>query len=176
MKIYTIGIDQGLANLGISVLESSINSNKVIAHKLIKTPSANELQDRLLKIYKEIEELYTELDLPISCIFFERLFFNPKSLGVQNRSADMMKTNMATGIILLFAANKGIPVYPNGMPPTTVKKEITGSGKASKDDVKEVVLKLNGVREKISDHETDSIAINLAGVKKVGLEKLNIFA
>lgn len=58
------------------------------------------------------------------------------------------------------------------IPPTTVKKQVTGNGKADKEDVEKAVrklLKLHGNTRFATDDESDACAVCLAYLMKEGL-------
>ena len=68
------------------------------------------------------------------------------------------------GVIKLAAYQIGIPITE--VPQGTVKKNITGNGRSSKDEVKAAVNKLYGINVSSPD-EADTIAIGLAGLEKI---------
>ena len=169
--IYGLGVDQGYANLGCSILKYSIKEDIFIIEKFktIKTPSSNDMNKRLLKIYNSIKEIILDYPNSINIAGCERLFHNnpmtTKNNFGRNKSASIMKTNMATGVVYLLTAELNIPI--NDYAPTTVKKKVTGNGRANKDDVNLAVtnIALNQNIEFKTEHEADSVAIGITAIK-----------
>ncbi len=165
MNIIACGIDQGLANLGYSIVEIHINEHnieenlQILKSGTFKTSSEEELGKRLLNIHTMITELNSNYNTNI--IGSETLFFNPKQKTGRNKSASIMVTNMVSGIIFLIAGQKG--TYSKGFTPGTVKKYVAGSGRATKDEVIEAVSQIcknQGIIPK-TEHEADAIAIGI---------------
>lgn len=57
----------------------------------------------------------------------------------------------------------------NGLAQTSIKKELTGNGKALKEDVERVVKQVLNLEEDLNDDEIDALAVILAYLKKDGL-------
>lgn len=68
------------------------------------------------------------------------------------------------GILKLAADQLSVKIVD--VAPQTVKKHITGNGRASKDDVRNAVNRMYGLSLKSAD-ESDAIAIGLAGLVKI---------
>ena len=105
----------------------------------------------------------------------ERLFVNSgrnsKGDKIRNKSSAIVRTNMSTGVIYLLASKYNIGI--KDFPPTTVKKQMTGSGKADKEEIIKVVEDLmskQGLTVK-TNHESDAIAIGITGISSY-IEKL----
>lgn len=173
-KIVSLGVDQGYANLGYSVVEYDIITEEIYVKKFgtITTSSKEELNKRFLKIYNLIKEVILETS-EISLIGCEKLFHNkPMNIkdksnpfATRNKSASIMKANMVTGILFLISAQTNH--YIKEFAPTSVKKYITGNGRAKKDELetalKEIIDK-QGIKIK-TDHESDSIGIAITVIK-----------
>jgi len=171
-KITAIGIDQGYANMGYCIVTFDLNQNKyeILESGTKTTDSDLDMSKRLGFIYlflKEILTKYPELNL-VGC---ERLFHN-KPMGKsnffqqRNKSASIMKTNMVTGVIYLVSGEFDLRV--SDFPPTTIKKQLTGSGKANKEDVEKAVYEVamnQGIEIK-TDHEADAIAIGITTINE----------
>lgn len=167
-SIIGIGIDQGIANCGFSVIELTENNEPIVLKSgIIETPSSITLPERMTLLYSLLAELVTTYQpIIIGC---ERLFFNPPRKSAQgdgkkgrNKSASIITTNMATGIIHLIAGQK--QVLLQDFVPGTVKKYVAGSGRANKEDVIAAVIHLLG-REDVKEHEADATAIGITAVR-----------
>lgn len=171
--MIALGIDQGYANLGYSVVEDDGEHCHLLLSGTIKTKSDDKFENRLATIYEFIKKILDSYN--IGAIGIERLFYNApmsnENNKFRNKSASIMKTNMATGIIFLLAGQYQIEI--RDFPPVSVKKEIAGSGKAIKQDVIDAVKEF-AEREGFvikTDHQADSIAIALTLLKKIKKEK-----
>lgn len=163
MNELYLGIDQGYANLGYSILDKDFN---IIEKGNIKTDSKKTLQERLEIIYNQIEKIlikYPEVK-KAAC---EILFTNKKLVGGRNKSSSMMKTNMASGVIFLACQKHEVTMYEYS--PLTVKKQLTGNGKADKKEVEEATKQLTNCDTFKVDHESDATAIAITLIKKEGL-------
>lgn len=174
-NIIALGIDQGYANLGYAIVKYNIHTNKysVLLSGTVKTNSKDEIQDRLFVIYKKIQSLLDsyEVDL-MGC---ERLFVNSDREASgnkrRNKSVSIVRTNMSTGVIYLLSSQYNVKM--NDFPPTTVKKQLTGNGRADKEDIIQVVEDLmtkQGLKVK-TNHESDAIAIGITTISSY-IEKL----
>lgn len=174
-ELTVLGIDQGYANLGYAVITFNLDVNKVTLKKsgTITTPSSLEMNKRLVLIYNFIKSIIC--DYPeISIAGCEKLFHNKpmnedngkKNFFKQrNKSASIMKTNMASGVIYLLCGEYDIDIFDYA--PTTVKKCLTGSGKANKEMIEEILEDFTASQgiELETNHQSDAIAIALTIIK-----------
>ena len=117
--IISIGIDQGIASCGYSVVKLTDDDIEILVSGTIKTPSKDTFGKRLNSIYQKILSLAT--DYKANIIGCEKLFFNPQMKGTnRNKSASMMHTNMATAVLHLISDDTKIPIVD--FVPGTVKK------------------------------------------------------
>lgn len=165
-SIIGVGIDQGIANCGYSIVKlHEDDSLSLLKSGSIVTSSNMPLPDRIALLYRLLIGL-VDVYQP-SVIGCEKLFFNPKQKQLnysRNKSASIVSTNMATGILYLIAGQKQISLYE--FVPTTIKKYVTGSGKATKEDVESAMLNIFPHQLNIKNsHEADAIAIGVTAVK-----------
>lgn len=167
-NIIALGIDQGYANLGYALVKYNIHTNKynVLSYGTITTNSKDEIQDRLLVIFNKLKDIIIKNNIDMmSC---ERLFVNGDRQASgnkrRNKSVSIVRTNMSTGIIYLLSSMYGIEI--KDFPPTTVKKQLTGNGRADKEEIIKVVEDLmtkQGLKVK-TNHESDAIAIAITAI------------
>lgn len=145
-----MGIDPGLTRCGIGVIsQKSARDLTLIDVGVILTPVDAPLEERLLGIEREIE-MWIERTNP-DVVAVERVF-------AQHNVRTVMGTGQAAGIALLIAARRGIPVAMHT--PSEVKAAVTGSGRAGKVQVAEMVkriLKLEVIPKPVD--ATDSLAL-----------------
>lgn len=145
-----MGIDPGLTRCGVGVIsQKSARELTLIDVGVILTPVDAPLEERLLGIEREIE-LWIERNNP-DVVAVERVF-------AQHNVRTVMGTGQAAGIALLVAARRGIPVAMHT--PSEVKAAVTGSGRAGKIQVAEMVkriLNLEVIPKPVD--ATDSLAL-----------------
>lgn len=149
MKI--LGIDPGYGITGCTVMEYVGNKFNLLYADAIKTKPNSEFNSRLEVIYLEINEIINKYSPDVLAI--EDLFFNTNiKTGI--------KVAQARGVVLLAAKQAGLEIYE--YTPLQVKQGVTGYGKATKTQVKQMVSAILKT-EKIPklDDITDSIAITI---------------
>ena len=115
----------------------------------LETLSTMELPKRLLEIHRAVTELI--LTHKPERLGVERLFFNK---NVHSAFA----VGQARGVVLLAAAEHGLPVYEYG--PHEVKVAVTGYGRADKSQVQRMVqMVLNMPNLPKPDDAADALAV-----------------
>lgn len=149
MDKTTIGIDIGTNNLAVSVFyNTDLKYYKILENK--KKLSAGE---KLLNIEKFLKEIFEKEKPDAICV--EGTFWNPKE------ARGYSYVSMAIGVIQLVAWEV-LRIEPVKLQPSTVKKLITGNGRAKKEEVADVVKGNFNITDNLADHITDSIAIGYA--------------
>ena len=123
-----IGTGLGDVIVGYGVISYEGSSFKVIDYGEITTPANLEMSKRLKIIYDRLCEIIN-IHSP-DFVSVEELFFNTN-----------VKTAIAVGhgrgVILLAAANSGLPIYE--YTPLQVKQAVVGYGRADKNQVQQMV-------------------------------------
>lgn len=145
------GIDPGVAIIGFGFIEKFGVKQKSLRHGVIRTPAGLSLEKRLLQIYKDLNELF-DMYKP-DALAAEELFFNTNvTTGIS--------VAHARGVILLTAAERGIPVFSYS--PQQVKQAVVGYGKAEKQQVMEMTrMLLNLPHVPRPDDAADALAVAL---------------
>lgn len=132
-----LGVDPGLTRCGVGIIEGTVGRPiRFLAVDTIKTPAAMPLGERLAHIEKGIE-YWLEATAP-DVVAVERVF-------AQHNVRTVMGTAQASGIALLAATRRGIPVATHT--PSEVKAAVTGSGRADKVQVGVMVARLLNLDE-----------------------------
>jgi len=127
-----MGIDPGLTRCGVGVIAvEGARTISLIEVGAILTSADLALEERLVLLESEIEE-WIERNKP-DVVSVERVF-------AQHNLRTVMGTAQASGIALLIAARRGIPVALHT--PSEVKAAITGSGRADKSQVAQMVKRI----------------------------------
>lgn len=127
-----LGVDPGLTRCGIGVVEQSLGGKpQLVAVGVVCTEASTPHEQRLLQIEQGIVE-WVERYQPDS-VAVERAF-------AQHNLMTVTGTIQASGIAMLVGARAGVPVAL--YTPTEVKAAITGSGRADKKQIGEMVLRI----------------------------------
>lgn len=145
-----LGVDPGLTRCGIGVIEGNPGVPiSLVNVGLIQTPSQLPLEQRLLQLEEQLQHWVNEYQPDVIAV--ERVF---SQLNVRTA----MGTGQASGIALLVAAKSNIRVALHT--PTEVKAAVTGTGRASKAQVAEMVrrlLRLDAIPKPVDS--TDALAL-----------------
>ena len=129
--MIVLGVDPGTARTGYGIVEREGSTLTAIDYGCFETVPSQTLPERLLLIHQAIDGLIDEHH-PTE-VGVERLFFNR---NVQTAFA----VGQARGVVLLAAAQHGLPVFEYG--PHEVKIAVTGYGRADKMQVQRMVQTL----------------------------------
>lgn len=132
--MIVLGIDPGTAATGYGVVRREGSRLTALDYGCLETLSTTVLPQRLLEIHRAVTELI--LTHKPERLGVERLFFNK---NVQTAFA----VGQARGVVLLAAAEHGLPVFEYG--PHEVKLAVTGYGRAQKDQVQKMVQAVLGM-------------------------------
>lgn len=145
--MIVVGIDPGIARVGYGVIEGG----QMRAYGCIETEKSEEHGRRLDKIYSRVSAILDE-HAP-DWVAVEQLFFT------RNKTS-AMQVGEVRGVILLAAEQRGIPIAE--YTPNQIKLAVTGSGKAEKRQVQEMMRRLLGLGEiPRPDDAADGLAVAL---------------
>jgi crossover junction endodeoxyribonuclease RuvC len=144
-----MGIDPGTAICGFGVVDSCHGRLKPVTYGTIQTTPDHTDAERLVTIFNGLNTLYTKYQPDM--IGVEQLFFN-------RNVTTAITVGQARGIILLTAQQAGIPLLE--FSPLQVKQGVTGYGRATKDQVIDMTMRLLNIHEKIKpDDAADGLAM-----------------
>jgi len=131
-----LGIDPGLRITGYAVIEPTPLRPEVCEAGVIRSaPSKSNMALRILSVYNGIVEIIEQFQPGVLAV--EQLYAHYR----HPRTAILM--GHARGAIFLAAAQRGLEVVSYNA--TRVKKTITGSGRASKDQVQRTIQRELGL-------------------------------
>lgn len=145
-----LGIDTGLADTGYGIIDTDESGFALVEAGVISTGADDDLATRLRRIHEALSEILNE--------------FAPDQVVVEDlyaeyphpRTAIMM--GHARGVIILAAAERGVLVA--SYPASLVKKSLTGNGRASKEQVRRMVVRTLGLDDDCGpDHVSDALAL-----------------
>jgi crossover junction endodeoxyribonuclease RuvC len=127
-----LGVDPGLTRCGLGVVEGSMGRPlRMVAVGVVHTLADLPTALRLLEIERELEA-WLNTHAP-DAVAVERVFS-------QHNVKTVMGTAQASGVAMVVAARRGIPVALHT--PSEVKASVSGSGRADKAQVGAMVTRL----------------------------------
>ena len=145
-----IGIDPGLRHTGWGIIDIINDKLIYVADGRVSAPISLTDGNRLFFIKKE---------LALVIIKYQPSFSAVEQIFVGAGSGSSLKLGMARGIALLVLAEAKI--MTKELPPRLVKKNITGTGTASKDQINSMVRRLLNIIPKNED-SSDALAIAIS--------------
>ncbi|MDR3269981.1 MAG: crossover junction endodeoxyribonuclease RuvC [Peptococcaceae bacterium] len=162
-----LGVDPGTAIMGYGVIEQQANKLRALRYHCWRTKAHTPPEERLLTLYQEMTELLSEI--PVDQVAVEELFFN-------RNTTTALSVAQARGIVLLAAAQRGVPVF--SYTPLQVKQAVVGYGRADKRQVQHMVKALLGLSEIPNPDDTaDALAVAICHAHSghLGLVKKNTY-
>lgn len=126
-----LGVDPGTAVTGYGVVEETGSGLSALDFGVIRTPSTDPLSQRLLSLAQAFGHLLDRFSPDVVAV--ESIFFN-------RNAQSALSVGHARGVILLRAAQEGIPVFEYA--PLEVKRAVTGYGRADKGQIQVMVASL----------------------------------
>ena len=146
-----LGIDPGYAIVGWGVVEYISNRFAPIGYGAVITEKDTPFEQRLVEIYESVFDI---------CKRYQPEALSIEKLYYQHNQTTVIGVAEARGVILLAAAQCGVPIYE--YTPMQVKQAVVGYGSADKHQVMEMtrrILKMEKVAR--PDDAADAIAIAL---------------
>jgi crossover junction endodeoxyribonuclease RuvC len=143
-----LGIDPGLQKTGWGIIHSEGHALKFIASGLVKTDSTHGLGERLAAIHHGVIDVIEKWQ-PISAAIEETF--------VNNNAASALKLGQARGVALAAPAIRGLPVAEYAA--NKIKKAITGTGHAAKQQMGMMIRTLLPACGQITADEADALAV-----------------
>lgn len=146
-----LGVDPGLARLGLAVVEGTGRSMTLIWAGAIETEAGSEESERLRHLCVAMREAIT-VHRPAS-VALERVAWNRNQVSA-------LAVARATGAVMVVAADAGLPVAEYG--PNEVKIAVTGMGNADKEQIRRALVKVHGLKDvPVQADAADAVAVAL---------------
>jgi crossover junction endodeoxyribonuclease RuvC len=157
-----LGVDPGTAITGYGLVRGEGDDLRLVDYGAITTPSDESLPQRLQEIYRQLTALIQERQPTAAAV--EKLFFSRNV-----RTA--LSVGQARGVALLAMANAGIAVHE--YTPLEVKQAVVGYGRATKEQVQEMVKMLLGLDSVPQpDDAADAIAVAICHIHSARMKDL----
>lgn len=133
-----LGVDPGLTRCGLGVVERGPRRElTLVSVGVLRTPPSQPTEERLLTISAGIEEWIVTHGVQVVAV--ERVF-------AQHNVRSVMGTAQVAGLAMVAAARSGRAVALHT--PSEVKAAVTGSGRADKPQVQEMVRRILTLTER----------------------------
>jgi crossover junction endodeoxyribonuclease RuvC len=165
--IRVLGVDPGLTRCGVGVVDGAPGrALKLIRVGVIKTSATDDIATRLLAIETNIEA-WLDACRP-DAVAVERVF---SQLNVRT----VMGTAQAGAVAIVCAARRGLPVALHT--PTEVKAAVTGSGRADKNQVTAMVMRLLRITDPPRPADAaDALALAICHIWRGGSNSVRLSA
>ncbi len=137
-----LGIDPGSRQMGYAVIQKHANTLKLVVAGELKTNARHTLAEKLVEIDRCVDGIVAEYQP--TALAIEGIFSHKNA-----RSALIL--GHARGVAMLSAARHGLAIFEYA--PTDVKQSITGRGRASKEQVQQML-------QVILSHDTNGYSLD----------------
>ncbi|MFI5079873.1 MAG: crossover junction endodeoxyribonuclease RuvC [Streptosporangiales bacterium] len=157
-----LGVDPGLTRCGLGVIDGVPGrAPTLVAAGVLRTPAGDDIAARLLALEAGIEEWLTAHQPDAMAV--ERVFS-------QHNVRTVMGTAQAGAVAVVCAARRGLPVALHT--PSEVKAAVTGSGRADKDQVTAMVMRLLRMDAPPRPADTaDALALAICHLWRGGMQR-----
>jgi crossover junction endodeoxyribonuclease RuvC len=155
-----LGVDPGLTRCGLGVVEGTPGRPPaLVAVGVIRTPADLDVSKRLVLIEEELDAWIAKHQP--DAVAVERVF-------AQHNVRTVMGTAQASGVAMVVAARRGLPVALHT--PSEVKAAVTGSGRADKEQVTTMVTRILRLSERPTPADAaDALALAICQVWRGGV-------
>jgi len=158
-----LGVDPGIATAGLAVVAAAGGRPSLVWSHTVRTPAGLEEAGRLRMVYGAVRDAIG--DHQPAALAVERLMWG-RNVG------SAMSVARATGVILLAAADAGIPVEEYA--PLEVKMAVTGIGNAGKEQVRAALVRTHGLEGiPVQPDAADAVAVAFCHLTQSPLRRLH---
>jgi crossover junction endodeoxyribonuclease RuvC len=130
--VRVLGVDPGLTRCGLGVVDGVAGRRlEAVAYDVVCTPAGHDIAHRLLALEQHVDAWIAAHDPDVVAV--ERVFS-------QHNVRTVMGTAQAAAVAITTAARAGVPVVLHT--PSEVKAAVTGSGRADKAQIGQMVSRL----------------------------------
>lgn len=148
-----LGIDPGTCITGFGIIKCVNHRLIALDYGCIKPPRKYKLSDRYLIIFEALNVLIDKFKPSILAV---------ETQYVKDNVQSALKLGMARGIAILAAKMKGMGIVEYG--PTQPKLAVTGTGKAKKHQVQEMVKLILSLKNSLPEDAADALALAICHV------------
>lgn len=152
-----IGLDPGLRHTGWGVIEAEGSRLRFVACGAVDSDADHDLPARLATLYDGLAAVFRDQGPEVAAV---------EETVVNRNAGSSLKLGHARGVVLLAAAHGGLPVTEYGA--KRVKRSVTGTGAAGKEQVAAMVRILLGRDVVASADATDALAVAICHAHYLG--------
>ena len=154
-----LGIDPGVARLGLAMVARRGRITSVIWARTIRTSADHDESSRLMELADAVRRAIRQYRP--GAVAIERVSFNRNVVSA-------LLVARATGALMVVAAEAGLEVQEYA--PTEVKSAITGMGNADKKQVREALVRIHRLADVPDEPDAaDAVAVALTLLNGAGL-------
>lgn len=158
-----VGVDPGIANLGLGAVEERRREARLLASEVVRTSASEDQARRLLRL-RDAVTAFLDAQRPDALAIEGQYFHRQRDVS--------FRVGQAFGLVLVAAAERGIPVFEYG--PMQVKQALVGSGRADKAQIGFMVRALLGLDRDLTDHHaSDAVALALTHLHSRRIARLH---
>ncbi len=153
-----LGLDPGTRHFGWGLVERRGTRLVHVAHGIVHTDERTSIAVRLVLIERELDEVvraHTPTAASVEALFFAK---DPQAAA---------KLGHARGVGLLVCARAGLEVHEYA--PALVKRAVTGSGRADKAQVAQMIRVVLGLPSAPPADAADALAVAVTHVQRMRL-------
>jgi len=160
--VRVLGIDPGLRVTGFGVVEGSASRPAMVDAGAIRLggtrPESVSIAGRLVELERDLVELIAAVRP--DCVAVEEVFSHAEF------PATAIKMGHARGVVLLCAQRAGLEIVE--LAPKSIKQAVTGSGRASKEQIQRSVQTFFGLAQPPEPADVaDALAIGVAALSRM---------
>ncbi len=154
-----LGIDPGLRITGCAGIRYKFNGPlEIVLLQELKTQSKSPLSLRIAEIYQGVSNILQRLRPEV--VVLEKIYSHYR------HPATSALLGHVRGVIVLAAELAGVDIIE--IPPTVLKKAVTGRGHSSKEQVKMMVSYFAGFKRNLkSEHLSDALGLAIAFIHRI---------
>lgn len=157
-----LGLDPGSRHTGYGLVETGDGSLHAVDYGRFSCPASQPVPSRLATLTRQLRDLIDQRQPDVAVL--ETPFH-----GLNTRSLIVLA--QARGALLAVLAERGVEIGEYS--PAEVKSAVTGQGRASKDQVAQMVkLQLSLRDEKISPDASDALAMAICFAQRHRMDRL----
>ena len=159
--MIVLGIDPGTRHLGWGVVQTRGTRITYLAHGVVSTTVGVALEQRLLELDDALALMIAEVGPAHAAV--ESIFFAKDAQAAG-------KLGHARGVVLLRLARAGLAVAEYA--PAQIKRAVTGSGRADKRQVAQMIATVLGLASAPPTDAADALAVAVTHARTLGLPAL----
>jgi crossover junction endodeoxyribonuclease RuvC len=161
-QLRVLGVDPGLTRCGLGVIDGVPGrAPALVAADVLRTPAGDDVAARLLALEAGIGHWLAQYQP--EAVAVERVFS-------QHNVRTVMGTAQAGAVAIVCAARRGLPVALHT--PSEVKAAVTGTGRAGKDQVTAMVMRLLRMSDPPRPADTaDALALAICHLWRGGMQR-----